>query len=53
MFLPAEVTEKARTPKAEGVHAIGLLLDLVASREATGLKERAIDAISCWWYFVS
>ena len=45
MFLPGQVAENARTPKAEGLIPADLRLELVASREAAGVRSRIIDAI--------
>lgn len=47
MVLPAFDPEKERTPRAEACHdeALPLTLAVIASREATGLKLRAIEAI--------
>jgi len=49
---PALVTEKVRTPSDGILHEAALPLGLAVNREATGRKDRAIDAIIVGWCFI-
>ena len=47
--------EKVRAWNADGRHEAALLLDLAVSREATGRRDRAIEAIAvcgCGWMWM-